>query len=249
MGLSSGRLLRTLLLTVCAALPAAGQRAQNHKFLLLLDPGHTPQMPGARSSQGLYEREYNQTIARLLMERLGKDGDIEVKSTNGPEESIGLLDRVKMAAALKADLFLSLHHDSVQPAHLHPWEFNGDKLKYCDDFKGFSIHAATVQSKPVAEKSYRFAKIAANKMIQQGFPFTLHHEEKIEGEDMKLLDRSLGIYERNHLAVLRANKSPAVLIECGVIVNRDEDRRLQDPAVQAQIVEALYQAVREYKDQ
>ena len=248
MGILSGRLLRMLLVAACAALPAAGQRAQNRKFLVLLDPGHTPKMPGARSSQGLYEREYNQTIARLLMDRLGKDGDIDVNSTNGTEESVGLSQRVKMAATLKADLFLSLHHDSVQLSYLRPWTFNGAERKYCDDFKGFSIHAATVQDKPVAEKSYRFAQIAAKKMMQQGFPFTLHHEEKIEGEDMKLLDRSLGIYERNHLAVLWNNKSPAVLVECGIIVNRDEERRLQDPAVQGQIVEALYQAVREYKD-
>lgn len=233
-----------LLLTACAALPAAGQ---SPKFRLLIDPGHTPEMPGAISSQGLNERTYNQTIARLLMERLEKDDDIEVKSTNAPEESIGLTQRVKMAEAFKADLFLSLHHDSVQPSYLRPWTFNGVERQYCDDFTGFSIHVATVQDAVTAEKSRRFADIAANKMRQQGFQRTLHHAEKIEGEDMTLLDSERGIYERNHLAVLK-NPRPAVLVECGIIVNREEERRLQDPAVQAQIVEALYQAVREYMD-
>ena len=42
---------------------------------------------------------------------------------------------------------------------------------------------------------------------------------------------------------------PAVLLECGVIVNREEEKSLASPATQAKIVEAILHALGSYFDQ
>lgn len=240
-GLDDARVLKDIQKLEAAA------RQLNGRFRVLLDPGHTPAHPGAISSQGLPERGYNQNIAALLLKRLAADGDIQVSLSNGINDTVENLDRAKLANKLGVDAFIAIHHDSAQDIYLSTWTFNGAAQNYCDRFQGYSVHVADDKPQPLAQKSYLLAELAAAKLSRQGFSPTLHHAEPIAGENFKLLDRSLGIYQRNNLAVFRTNQRPAILVECGVIINREEEKRMQDPAVQARLVEALYQAVREFK--
>ncbi|MFI5363487.1 MAG: N-acetylmuramoyl-L-alanine amidase [Elusimicrobiota bacterium] len=234
---------RLILAGVILALASAAAHAK--PFLVLLDPGHTPQAPGATSSRGTTERTFNQNIARLLMEKLAAVDGLRAATTNGPDENVGLSERPKLANELKADLFISLHHDSVQPQFLKSWDYDGASRKYCDEFSGYSIFVAA--KNPSFGESSAFARIAANKLEQKGLAPSLYHAQDIPGEGRTLLDASLGIYDRSDLAVLRENKRPAILLECGFIVNRGEEERLRDPAYQSLLVDALYDAVLEYK--
>ena len=70
------------------------------------------------------------------------------------------------------------------------------------------------------EESQRFAVGIADQLMAAGLNFTTHHEEQ---EQRHLMDRSRGIYQYDELAVLRLTEMPAVLLEAGVIVNRDEE--------------------------
>ena len=219
--------------------------AKTHRFKVLLDPGHTPANPGAISSQGLPERGYNQNIAALLLKRLAADPDFDARLSNGLNETVENPDRAALANKLGVDMFLSIHHDSVQDAYLSTWTFNGAAQQYCDKFHGYSLHVADNRGQSLDAPSLAFAEQVAAKLQAAGFAPTLHHAEPIAGENYKLLNRGLGVYERNNLAVFRTNKRPAILLECGVLVNREEERRLQDPQVQGRIVEAVYQAFRE----
>ena len=58
--------------------------------------------------------------------------------TEGPSGK-GLVERVTRANALEADLFLSIHHDSVPDQFLEKWEFEGEQRNFSDRFKGHSI--------------------------------------------------------------------------------------------------------------
>ena len=49
------------------------------------------------------------------------------------------MERVERANALGADLFLSIHHDSVPDQLLEKWEFEGEQRGFSDRFKGHSI--------------------------------------------------------------------------------------------------------------
>ena len=80
-------------------------------------------------------------------------------------------------------------------------------------------------------------------MIARGFSPTLHHAEKIPGEGRNLVDRNLGLYEFDDLVVLKTAAMPAVLLECGVIVNRSEEASLQKPEVQQRIADAAAEAI------
>ena len=76
-------------------------------------------------------------------------------------------------------------------------------------------------------------------MKTAGLAFTTHHAERIPGENREWADRNAGVYYFDNLAVLKTAKSPAVLLEAGVIVNRADERTLQEPAMRSAIAGAV----------
>jgi N-acetylmuramoyl-L-alanine amidase len=70
----------------------------------------------------------------------------------------------------------------------------------------------------------------------------LHHAEQ---EKRPLLDKEKGVYAFDDLVVLKVAKMPAVLLECGVIVNRTEEEKLNDPVYRKRLIGAIDRAIQE----
>ena len=103
--------------------------------------------------------------------------------------------------------------------------------------EGFSIF---VSKKNIEyEKSLEYAKIFAEELISRGLVPTLHHAEKIKGENRELIDRKLGIYLFDDLKVLKNANSPAFLFEAGVIVNPNEEKKVKTKVFKDNITEAV----------
>ena len=83
-------------------------------------------------------------------------------------------------------------------------------------------------------------------MKTKGFEPSFHHAEKIPGEGRKLVEPEYGVYEYNDLIVLKTAKVPAALIECGVIVNREEEESLNEDSTRSRIAAAVSAAIRDY---
>ena len=76
-------------------------------------------------------------------------------------------------------------------------------------------------------------------MLSGGMRPALFHAEQVEGEGRTLVDPSIARYRRDDLAVLRLSRTPAVLVEAGVIVNPAEEAWLARPDVRAAIAERI----------
>lgn len=238
--------MKRVLLLVAAWLVAAGAGAADcepAQFTVALDVGHTHARPGATSARGRPEFEFNRALAGVLAEGLAAAG-FPLLLINADGAIAGLKQRTAAAQAGGADLFLSVHHDSVQPHYLRTWTVNGQRQRYSDRFQGYSLFVSARQ--PAYEHSRRFATLLAQQLQIQGFAPTLHHAEPIKGENRPLLDAKLGLYRYDDLVVLRTAAMPAVLLEAGVIVHRGEELELSDPARQARYVTALVAAVTAY---
>ena len=81
------------------------------KKVIVVDPGHGGNDSGAIGANGIEEKQVTLKITRLIAELSNKNNDqtVEIYQTRYSDTSISLRDRAKMAKALKADLFLSLH--------------------------------------------------------------------------------------------------------------------------------------------
>ena len=234
------------LIAACAgiALIAAGapnaRACDRSAFRVILDVGHSAESPGAISARGDVEFNFNLRLASVIEAQLAASGFTSTRRmvTDGPKGDLGL--RSARADAMGADLFLSIHHDSVQPRHLEPWMHEGQQQSFSDRFKGWSLFVS--QASPRAGESLIFARLLADHLLAYGLPFTRHHAEPIPGERRAFLDRRRGIYRNDSLGVLKASRAPAVLLEAGLIVNREEELALNGADRQSRLAHAVAEA-------
>jgi N-acetylmuramoyl-L-alanine amidase len=226
---------------IAYSLALATSAGSDLKPRVALDVGHSVKQPGAYSARGVGEYSFNRMIAEALLRSLLRTGEVEAFIINPQGKPISLAERTREAANKRAALFLSIHHDSVQRRYIKEWNVGGKTHLYSDNFSGFSIFVSRKNRK--FAQSLKFAHLLGEAMIARGFSPTLHHAEKIPGEGRNLIDKSLGLYEFDDLLVLKTAAMPAVLLECGVIVNRSEEASLQKPETQQRIAEAAIEAI------
>ena len=214
-------------------------------LIVAIDIGHTKNCGGALSAHGIYEYYYNQKVAFLLLPELIKRGFKKSFIINEDGSDISLTGRTTEAKKRKANLLISIHHDSVKPGNLSTWWHNGGYLYYCDLFKGFSIFVA--DNNLNSKNSLLFARFLGTELLNRRFSPTLHHADPIKGENRKLIDQEKGIYEFNKLVILKTATMPAVLLECGIIKNRDEEKSINND-YKNRIVNAIVSAIIQYND-
>ena len=139
-----------------AALKPVAAPCEPSKFRIVLDVGHTAESEGAMSARNVGEFVFNLRLARQIEEKLKAEGFAETRLllTEGKARR-SLVKRVAAANNLRADFFLSIHHDSVPNKFLEDWEFDGNKRRFSDRFSGYSVFVS--RSNPDFKTSLAFA--------------------------------------------------------------------------------------------
>lgn len=206
---------------------------------IAVDVGHYLKNPGVISARGIPEFEYNLQLAREVSESLRRAGHKTILiGDDGMAESLG--SRAPRASGM--DLFISIHHDSVQPHYLSNWQHEGETRNYSDRFSGYSVFVSRLN--PRLARSLECASAIGAEMRKSGFAASRYHAETIPGENRPFADEANGVHYFDNLAVLKTASIPALLFEAGLIVNRDEELRMRDSAVRQRIASAIVSAVR-----
>jgi N-acetylmuramoyl-L-alanine amidase len=205
---------------------------------IAIDVGHYLAKPGVISARGVPEFEYNLQLAR----------EIEIALKHAGHRTLligddGLSDDLAKRAprASGMDLFISVHHDSVQPRFLAQWEHEGVARSFSDRFSGYSLFVSRVNGRTAA--SLRCASGIGAALRHAGFTPSRYHADPVVGENRPFADEANGVHYFDNLAVLKTAAIPALLFEAGVIVNRDEEMRLREPATRRRITESIVAAV------
>jgi N-acetylmuramoyl-L-alanine amidase len=223
-----------------AALVAAWSAGAATAASVAVDIGHYLARPGATSARGVPEFEYNKALGLLIAAELGRAGHRTLLiGDDGLAEELAR----RSPRATGMDLFISVHHDSVQQRFLQPWDYEGSTLSYSDRFAGFSLFVS--RENPRLERSLACASAIGRRLRAAGFTASRYHADPVVGESREFADELNGVHYFDHLAVLRTASVPALLFEAGVIVNRDEELRMRDPAVRSAIAAGIAGAVAE----
>jgi N-acetylmuramoyl-L-alanine amidase len=226
-------ILPRLLLAAAACLAPAAFGAS-----IAIDVGHYLEKPGVISARGVTEFEYNLRLAREISAALRNAGHTVILiGDDGLAENLGR--RAPRASGM--DLFISIHHDSVQPRFLAVWEHEGETLNYSDKFAGYSVFVSRLNGH--TDASLRCASAIGAALRGAGFAPSRYHADPVLGENRPFADEANGVHYFDNLAVLKTASIPALLFEAGVIVNRDEELRMRDPAVRNRISQSVVKAV------
>lgn len=204
--------------------------------LIAIDVGHSLKSSGATSSRGKPEFEFNRELAEVVWQTIRAAGG-RAFEIGADGKSFDPETRPEQASAQGAKFFLSIHHDSVQPQYLEDWNWQGSNQRYSDKFSGFSLFVSRKNKQ--MSVSLRCASAIGGALKNAGMSAAQHHAENIEGENKPWADQANGVYYYDNLIVLKNAKIPAVLLEAGVIVNRNEEKNLLDPLARNKIANAI----------
>jgi N-acetylmuramoyl-L-alanine amidase len=239
-----------------ATAPAAGAakpapRRADGKKIVVLDPGHGGVDPGAVGAGGTHEKELTLAIAREIRRQLEATGRYRVVMTRDDDIFVQLRERVAKARAVNADIFLSIHADSIGSAQT----------------RGASIYtlsetASDAEAAALAARENRADIIAgvdlsvenrdvASILIDLAQRETLNRSAAFAGTLVNELGRDIQLLPtKPHrfagFAVLKAPDIPSVLLELGYLSNRQDEVLLGRPHHRSKIATAIVRAIDEH---
>lgn len=241
------RIVLILVLTLaCPAMDAVAREVHSGRpdVIVAIDAGHSLTRSGAVSARGNGEYGYNANMAILLLQGLHAGGYVRSFIINRDGRELTLRERADIANMRNATILVSIHHDSVQPIHLKTWSYRGSVRRYSDRYSGYSVFYSGLNLQH--RKALLLATKLGGALRQAGFSPSLHHAARISGEGRMLVDEARGVYRVDDFGIVKAPRMPAVILECGIIVNRDEESRLADSVYQQAMIAAIMAAIDSY---
>lgn len=212
--------------------------------IVLIDPGHGGQDPGATAVSGdITEKQLTLQFARELRDRLAMDGRVRVALTRDDDHYLSLDERAALARRIGASLYVSIHMDSA-PNPLARGATVYSLSEVASDGEAAQLAAksnATMAVSAGDDGSVRaiLSNLALRSQMRASADFAERLVRSAEGR-VTLRPRP---HQFADFAVLREARIPAVLFEAGYISNADDETALRSPEQRARIVSALAQSI------
>ena len=231
-------------------LPPIEGPADAGRPLVVIDPGHGGKDPGAGTS-AVREKDLTLGLARALRDELIKAGGIRVALTRGDDRYLLLPERTDIARRIGADLFISIHADSVATN-----DAASGGTVYTLSEKGTSEAANKLAARENAADVVNGIRLSGQSEAVSAILVDLSQREALARSEQfaQLIVREgagrLPFRERSEqsaaFAVLKAPDVPSVLFESGYISNPEEARRLSSPEGRRAFAEVTARAIRAY---
>ncbi|HTV97816.1 MAG TPA: N-acetylmuramoyl-L-alanine amidase [Steroidobacteraceae bacterium] len=226
-------------------------RPQARDLVIAIDAGHGGEDPGAIGMHGTREKDVTLAIARDLARRVDAEPGMRAVLTRDGDYFVPLRDRMRRARAQQADLFVSIHADSIRDRSV-----DGSSV-YILSQRGASNEAARwlaerenasdlIGGVSLEDKGDLLASVlldlsqSASLSASQSAAEHVLHQLNLVGEVRKPLVQQAGF------VVLKSPDIPSMLVETAYISNPAEERRLRDLSHQDKLAEAIHQGLREY---
>jgi len=212
---------------------------------IVIDPGHGGE-PGAISETGVTEKEITLDVA-LRLRRLLKDGPFEVLLTRETDRRLGLDKRVAFANEHKADLFVSIHVNWMEPHSVRALETyyvgptdDPATLRLASRENKESDYSLS-DYKQILEKIYVDARRDESHALARTVQSQLYHS--LKAKNPLLVNRGV---KTAPFVVLIGTQMPAILVEIACISNEDEVELLTKEDYRENIALALLRGIRSY---
>ena len=232
-----------------AVRPAHGPGAAGRDIIVAIDAGHGGDDPGASGPAGTHEKDVTLAIARTLAARINDRPGMHAVLTRDSDRLIDLRERFERARKAHADLFISVHADSVRDRSI-----TGASV-YTLSYHGASSEAARsladrenakLGNMPLAGVDPNLASVLVDAAQSQ-----------IMGESVEAADQVLSaldevgairkkVVQHAGFMVLKSPDLPSMLVETAYISNPGEEQNLRSSAYQERLARAIESGVVNY---
>ena len=226
--------------------PAAGK-----KPIIVIDPGHGGVDPGALGANGVYEKQVTLNMAKALKEELEATGRYKVLLTREKDAYLKLYKRVEFARMNHADLFISLHADSIGKSNVSGASIYTLSEKASDEQTALLAdrenRADLIAGMDLDTNDEQVATILVDLTMRDTMNQSKFFANKLVGH---MDDGSIKMLENPHryagFAVLKAPDIPSVLIEMGFMSNPREAAQLTKPEYRRTLARSLVKGIDGY---
>lgn len=251
-----GKRISLFLIMFC--LFALASVSAKDKFTVVIDPGHGGKDVGAVGAIS-NEKSINLNIALALGNLIEQNlSDVRVIYTRKTDVFISLKGRAEIANRAKADLFISVHTNSVPPTKTPPQGFQVYTLgmhRAKDNLDVAMRENSVISLEKGYEKTYQgFDPNSSESYIMFEILQSANMEKSVELA--RLIQRSVcskanrndkGVHQAGFL-VLRETSMPSCLIELGFITSNEEEQFLNSSRGIDLMARGIYEAFVEYKN-
>ena len=224
---------------------------QGRVLKVVLDAGHGGVDKGAVSKSGTLEKEINLAMALALRDALQARGDVEVTLTRDDDTFIPLEERAAIGRRERADLFISIHADSIRYADLRGATVYTLSETASDELSREIAASENAADRFAGEEWQRDEPTVFDILLdltrRETVSFSEHFASSLvrdlRREDIRLINRpkrSAGF------KVLTAPDVPSVLVELGFLSNREDEKLLTDAAWRKDTAAAIARAVMDF---
>ena len=219
------------------------------KKIVMLDPGHGGQDPGAISKSGKYEKDLTLKMAKETKVLLEKAG-YKVVMTRDKDYYVTLRGRIEKAHKANADLFISIHADSAASSAAKGLSIYTISEKASDQEAAALAESANKADILFGMDLSEYQPEVGNILIDFAKTYTMDQSAKYADEVVQEMAKEVTLRPKAHryagFAVLKSPNIPSVLLEMGYLSNRDEDKLLQKESYRNKLSKALVRAVNTY---
>ncbi len=221
-----------------------------NSIVIAIDPGHGGNDPGAHGLNGTEEKKITFAISKKLEALINGQPGMKAVMVRKGDYYVGLRDRMKIARAAKADLFVSIHADAFQDA----------------DVKGASVY--TLSTRGASSEAARWLAdsenasdlvgvslndkedVLASVLLDLSQTATQEASVNVANHVLKSFDNIAQLHkdsvQKAGFLVLKSPDIPSILVETAFISNPSEEQNLLSTRYQQKMASAIFNGVRNY---
>ncbi|MBF0621790.1 MAG: N-acetylmuramoyl-L-alanine amidase [Magnetococcales bacterium] len=235
---------------------AEDRHKKQRKSVIVIDPGHGGEDPGAIGPLGTKEKDVALAVARKMVRIINKESGYRAYLTRTGDYYVSLKKRVSLARSYSPDMFISLHADAFRDGSA----------------RGASVYCLSEKGKPDPDRAISDLVARENSAdLIGGVNLSEDYDPEVAGILMDLSQRDslkqalrLGdhLLDTMHsmkrlrihfkrvkqagFAVLKAPDLPSVLVEMAFLTNPGEEKNLRRPDYQHELAQTLFKGAKKY---
>ena len=231
--------------------PAHAPSETGRDIIIAVDAGHGGVDPGASGKRGTQEKDVVLAVARALAARIDQEQGMKAVLTRDGDYFITLQERTQRARRAKADLFVSIHADSIA----NP-DVSGSSVYVLSERGATSEAARWLADRENAADLKGGVKLDDKDPVLSGVLLDLSQTASISAslvaadQVLQSLDRIGEVrkprVQQAGFVVLKSPDIPSMLVETAFISNRDDERKLSQPAHRAKLANAIFAGIEQY---
>jgi N-acetylmuramoyl-L-alanine amidase len=221
--------------------------AQTKRFTVVIDPGHGGIDGGAEGISGTTEKSVTLAFGLELRQKLAETGKYDVFMTRDSDIFLPLDERVRIARQHEADLFISIHADTISLKGIR-----GATVYTVSDKASDATAQATADREnlsdtlagiDVKQEDHEVADILVDLIRRETHTFSVKFARALVSELSPTIELINNPQRSAGFKVLTAPDVPSVLVELGYLSNVKDETQLRDPQWRGKAVDRIASAI------